>query len=1005
MDIIDITTRLTYELNDKGLTEAANALGQQIKQLSILQQEEKKLQANRSSDLAAQKQQEQQIIKNREQQTQLTQEINRSTMQNRMLLITMNQESGILRKIGDQINDLKRTRETAHKSAISGINQEITLLERQRKSLLSQGTSTGSFLSAFLPNGKLSTQIGQGLLYGLGIGSGFGIITRLVDELVGQLSEAGSAILNTASHQDELRQKTESLTNAIEGEVGAWVKLNEQVREINAHTGDLQRQLELVKAIGVVNGQTADARQREYDAQQKINQDNISKATQERDIRVKTRDAVLAAYSAVKSAGVGTPNLPISTPVGGGGGVLGAGSLAGSTIADIGNFARIEQAFLKSGGNQDELNKILLDIRKQGVTNLYAPDLTSALNKVLTAQGLEVQKANEAVNNASNKVTIDREQQLADSERRAYELNRQLAIRLRGLDAETAQQRIKDAEDLDRETEGRIKNRNEIARREELSKVDDDIQLAINDGKYTSEVADKYGAIKADINKKYNAQILRETHQYHLEQIKEQKSLNAAEIKEQLSNANAQLALEVQQGEDTLGTRNNIAQLQTRAELDEVNTKYDALFKAAYKSGNDITQLTEEYQQAILLVELHGQQRSVDALEGYYDDRLRVLKEYEQDEQLSIKGNTDALEEAYRQQYEDGKISLKKYLRERKLIRYQGDLDELQQTKTDLEKELQLAQDALNQLPSNTPGRQRRAAERRVIGLQNQLSGVNQSISTTAGTPGGVENFIFGDASLIKDKGERFREELKLTADAYGQLASSAIGAFQDIYKHQQELLEREIDIRQKRVDVATRLAERGNTEVLKLEQERLDESIKKQAEYAKKQEILNAALALSQAIVAVATAAAQSGAGAIVVVPAVIAALIAGYSAVRAITTDAMPSFAEGVEGFDGKGTGTSDSNVVRISKGESILTAKATREYAGIPTMMNDGTFPRFAEMGQASKGIINLHDTNKKLDMIASRLENLEFRAENKMDANGVSQMINAYTVKQKVKWANS
>ncbi len=49
--------------------------------------------------------------------------------------------------------------------------------------------------------------------------------------------------------------------------------------------------------------------------------------------------------------------------------------------------------------------------------------------------------------------------------------------------------------------------------------------------------------------------------------------------------------------------------------------------------------------------------------------------------------------------------------------------------------------------------------------------------------------------------------------------------------------------------------------------------------------------------------------------------------------------AFAEGVENFQGKGTETSDSNLVLISKGESIITAKATKQYAGLASAMNAG------------------------------------------------------------------
>lgn len=56
--------------------------------------------------------------------------------------------------------------------------------------------------------------------------------------------------------------------------------------------------------------------------------------------------------------------------------------------------------------------------------------------------------------------------------------------------------------------------------------------------------------------------------------------------------------------------------------------------------------------------------------------------------------------------------------------------------------------------------------------------------------------------------------------------------------------------------------------------------------------------------------------------------------------------AFAEGVEGFQGKGTETSDSNLVLISKGESVITAEATKKYKGLATAMNDGKVEQWFE-----------------------------------------------------------
>jgi hypothetical protein len=67
--------------------------------------------------------------------------------------------------------------------------------------------------------------------------------------------------------------------------------------------------------------------------------------------------------------------------------------------------------------------------------------------------------------------------------------------------------------------------------------------------------------------------------------------------------------------------------------------------------------------------------------------------------------------------------------------------------------------------------------------------------------------------------------------------------------------------------------------------------------------------------------------------------------------------AFAEGVEAFEGKGTETSDSNLVLISKGESIITAKATKKYAGLATAMNED---------KVGKWIQNNYGTNINIEV---------------------------------------
>jgi hypothetical protein len=67
-------------------------------------------------------------------------------------------------------------------------------------------------------------------------------------------------------------------------------------------------------------------------------------------------------------------------------------------------------------------------------------------------------------------------------------------------------------------------------------------------------------------------------------------------------------------------------------------------------------------------------------------------------------------------------------------------------------------------------------------------------------------------------------------------------------------------------------------------------------------------------------------------------AALAAAFSAVQIgmIASKQPPRFATGVIGLDGAGTATSDSIDAKLSRGESVMTAKATERFAPVLAQM---------------------------------------------------------------------
>lgn len=285
-------------------------------------------------------------------------------------------------------------------------------------------------------------------------------------------------------------------------------------------------------------------------------------------------------------------------------------------------------------------------------------------------------------------------------------------------------------------------------------------------------------------------------------------------------------------------------------------------------------------------------------------------------------------------------------------------------------------------------------------------------------TPGKFEKALFGKDADIQNPEERRRAEIKKSIDAYKSLSASAAEAFKAIYDAQVQALDAEIEIRKQRVDAAAKLAEQGNTEALRIEQERLDATLRKREEYAKREQVMNAALALSNAIVAVAEAASQSGAGAVVIVPAVIAAIVAGYAAISAATRESTAqAFADGVVDFKGKGGPRDDANWVRISSGESVITAEGTRNNRQLLEAINSGsklqfinpalayTMPVFANPQYSTQGYASAFDlqvVENKLDGVINAIEDNRMKQNIFFNEHGVGIMTERAIRKDRKRW---
>lgn len=225
--------------------------------------------------------------------------------------------------------------------------------------------------------------------------------------------------------------------------------------------------------------------------------------------------------------------------------------------------------------------------------------------------------------------------------------------------------------------------------------------------------------------------------------------------------------------------------------------------------------------------------------------------------------------------------------------------------------------------------------------LNNTALNEQQQQNVIAQTTANVEK-IKQDQSLFeidieKQKAQQIAEVVFKSAQQIMQVATMVTDLI--IANSQQEVADAKEKNNQKQVDLKRQLdaglisKKEFNKQSFESDQalrEKERDEKRKQWEIAKGIQIANAVIQTAQAVLA----AYSSGAAYPFVGPATGAAFAAiaavlGAIQIGVISAQQPPKFAKGVIGIQGTGTDTSDSIPAYISKGESVVTAKATRRY----------------------------------------------------------------------------
>jgi|GEM_PF-6198893 len=163
-----------------------------------------------------------------------------------------------------------------------------------------------------------------------------------------------------------------------------------------------------------------------------------------------------------------------------------------------------------------------------------------------------------------------------------------------------------------------------------------------------------------------------------------------------------------------------------------------------------------------------------------------------------------------------------------------------------------------------------------------------------------------------EDRKKRQEEIKAAVIDLYNVTASS----IKTLLQLEISATDKIISLQQRRVDEARSIAEKGNAELLQLEQERLDELNKKREKFVRAQQAIIAVQLIAESSLAVVKAASQTGAGAPIAIAAVLIALVAGLAQARSVASQAA-FFEGGPADWSRMGGYTGHGNIHGVSLG----------------------------------------------------------------------------------------
>jgi len=272
-----------------------------------------------------------------------------------------------------------------------------------------------------------------------------------------------------------------------------------------------------------------------------------------------------------------------------------------------------------------------------------------------------------------------------------------------------------------------------------------------------------------------------------------------------------------------------------------------------------------------------------------------------------------------------------------------------------------------------------------LINKNSDLAILKEKNNTSQKTLKLSEGLSEAEINLEKEKREKIKQGIedvrKATIDFINQVIEARIRE-----------ADAAISAQEKRIEQAKSIAEKGNAEVLQLEQERLDKLTKERAKFVRAQQALAfIELALNSSI-AIAKAAAVGGPAAAFTITATLLALAAGFISARS-QAQAAAGFERG--GYTGDGGKSETAGVVH--KGEFVFTKEKTTKYRSMFEAIHKGRNPELA-LGVGEKIIVvNNGNMDEKLSRIETAIRE-QSRMNLSIDERGIHGLVSHYQFKE-------